>query len=83
MLWYRSNGDGTADAFPDSLAIRARVDADKGRDWYMSPVGLVRHAGVRACSFRQYREQLYSAMAYLESKQLVPMGERIVTVRED
>jgi len=80
MLWYRSNNDGTAHAHHDSPALRKQIDREGGRDWYMTPEGAIRHGHVRACAFIQRSEQLFDAMAWLHSGQMVPMGERIVTI---
>ncbi len=81
MLWYHSNHDGTCEAHQDSPTIRTIIDACGGRDWYGSAEGAVMHGGVRACAFRQRTEQTYDAITWLRTRQLVHMGERIITTR--
>jgi hypothetical protein len=78
MLWYHSNNDGTCSAHQDTREVRALIDA-KPRNWYASAEGTIIHGAVRACAFVQHREQVYDAMAWIKSRQLVPMGERVIT----
>jgi hypothetical protein len=77
MFWYHSNNDGTCSAHADTPAIRARIDAGEP-GWFGTPEGAIINGGVCACSFTLHSEQLYDAHAWLATKQLIPMGERII-----
>ena len=78
FLWYRSNGDGSADVFEDTPAICKVIDAD-GRGWFGSPEGAILHGGVLACAYKRKVEATYDALAWLTTGEMIPTGD-LVTV---
>jgi hypothetical protein len=78
FLWYRANGDGTADVLEDTPDVRAMVDAD-GRNVYGNPEGAILHGGVLACAFKRKVEATYDAMAWLTTGERIHVGE-LVTI---
>jgi hypothetical protein len=78
FLWYRSNGDGTAEILPDTAAVRARIDAGE-RGFYGNAEGAIIHGGVIATAYRRMTQQTYDAMAWLRDGAKVPAGVVSVT----
>ena len=78
FYWYHANGDGTADRFDDSPDICKRVDSESG--WFGSTEGAIIHGGVKATAFESKTEMTYDAERYLQTGEMVAVGE--VTVIE-
>lgn len=72
FYWYHVNGDGTADAHPDTYAVRKRVDTEAG--WYGSPEGAILHGGVRATAFERKTEMTYDGALWLRTGAMVEAG---------
>lgn len=73
MLWYHSNGDGSAGVYPDSSAICARIDAGE-HGWYGSLDGAIKHGGVCATAYTRKTERVYDAAHWLATGELLPSG---------
>ncbi len=73
FLWYRPNGDGSAAAFPDTPATRARVDAAPN-EWYGSPEGVILYAGVIATAFKRKTEATYDGPRYFATGEMLQTG---------
>lgn len=78
FLWWRLSPYGTAEAHPDTVEVRKRVDTEPG--WYGTVEGLVIHAGVQATCFTRKVEKLFDAAAWLHRGEHIPAGER-TTIR--
>jgi hypothetical protein len=76
FYWYKSNGDGTADRFEDSVAICARIDAGES-GWFANPEGAILHGGVVATAFKRTTAKTYDAVRWLETGEMIETGEMV------
>jgi hypothetical protein len=74
FLWYRANGDGSADVIADSPELSAKIDADP-RNWFSTPEEAIRHGGVVATAFVVRSTRVYDAARWFETGEMVNCGE--------
>lgn len=76
--WWHANGDGTATAWPDTAAVRQRIDSGEP-GWFGSIEGAIKHGGVIACAFTRETVQTYCAMHWLATGEHKPVGSVVIT----